>query len=576
MAQRQIILTDFEDKFPINPYTDILFDETKKLTLEDVAYGKAVDNFRPMENNEASLGYRNEAIWLRFNVKNNSEINKKWLLNLNYGGIDNVCFYVPSMGNIYFEKRAGIAYPINEREVEHRLIVFPIFLNKFETETYFIRIESGRSIPININIIVPEVFYKNEGNEYLIRGVFYGGLIILALYNLFLFFSIRDISYLLYFFYSLAICYYLANTDGFAFLYLSLNLGKYNMQNGIVVVSMMIILGSLFSREYLQVKNTSILIDKIFIFFIIFSMIYVSVILITETTDTSLTTYLGLSYFIFLATVCIYLSFKGNVNAIYYTIAVSFLIIGIIFRALRNIGLLSISFLTDYGVQIGMLMEMTILSFALGNRINEIKRSEEKEKASIRSRIASDLHDEIGSNLSSISVASQMLVQSRNLQEKEKQQLDDITATAKESVESIRDIIWFINPSNDNPVDIIQKMKETATKMLPDTNYNFICKDCKILDGRDLGFRRNLFLIYKEILNNIVKHSQATNVSINIFEKSDKIILEIEDDGIGFDINKISDDGLGLKNIIRRAESLGGNATVTSLNPHGTTWQIVV
>jgi signal transduction histidine kinase len=244
-------------------------------------------------------------------------------------------------------------------------------------------------------------------------------------------------------------------------------------------------------------------------------------------------------------------------------------------RAIKNFGMIDATLITDYGLPYGMLIEMAIFSFALGNRINEIKRSEENEKALIRSRIASDLHDEIGSNLSSISVSSQMLAKSRNLAEKEKQLLEDITLTSKESVESIRDIIWFINPTNDSPVDIIQKMKETASKMLNGIEHRFICNDCKILEERDLGFRRNLFLIYKEILNNIVKHSQAKNVSINIFEKSKQIILEVEDDGIGFDNTKISGNGLGLKNIIRRAESLGGNASVVTLHGQGTKWKVV-
>jgi len=86
------------------------------------------------------------------------------------------------------------------------------------------------------------------------------------------------------------------------------------------------------------------------------------------------------------------------------------------------------------------------------NRLIEIER--------IRFNIASDLHDEIGSNLSSISVDSQTLLQSTTLSATERELSSDISKTAKETVDGMRDIIWFINPKNDETEDILFKMKK--------------------------------------------------------------------------------------------------------------------
>jgi len=574
--QNILILTDSNQKYPLYPHLELMFDSTNILSIDDIQSLIDKYNFKKLKKGTNNLGYLNETVWLKFTIKNLSS-KSDWLVNFNYGTIDEVYFYFSDGSSRFSEYRAGLKYPLKIRPIQHRLIVFPIKLELGDQQSFFIKIRSGKSIPIDLELESEKEFFRSDSIKVLLYGIFYGGIILMALFNLFLFLSIKDLSYLYYFLYAISIAFYQSAVDGFGYtIFVPNGLLSFNLNLGVIGVWILYIFGTLFAREFLQIKNVSKYLSRILLGFAGVNIFLIILTLTGRTQKSDVTVFLGIIYITLMIISGVFSLYKSNNNAKYYLIATSFLLIGMFSRAIKNLGLIDTTIISDYGLPNGMLIEMAIFSFALGNRINEIKRSEEKEKALIRSRIASDLHDEIGSNLSSISVASQMLVKSRNLQENEKQQLEDITLTAKESAESMKDIIWFINPSNDNPVDIIQKMKETATKMLPDTVYNFICNDCKILDGRDLGFRRNLFLIYKEILNNIVKHSQAKNVSINIFEKSDKIILEIEDDGIGFESERISGNGLGLKNIIRRAESLGGTATVTSLNSHGTKWQVIV
>ncbi len=296
-------------------------------------------------------------------------------------------------------------------------------------------------------------------------------------------------------------------------------------------------------------------------------LIYATISIILHLRNSEFTSFIALIYFSLSLSIGILSIKKGNKNAIFYLTATLILIIGSFFRIFKRFGILDISVFTDYGFNMGILSEMTILSFALGNRINTIKQEEEKEKALIRSRIASDLHDEIGSNLSSISLSSQLIKKSSNLSDKIKNQLEEITITTKETADSIRDIIWFINPEHDKADNLLSKMQDTATRMLPGLNYTFINNNK--INIKNLQSRRNLFLIYKEILNNIAKHSEAKNVFINIEDNPSSFQLKINDDGKSFDKENIKH-GNGLKNIRKRVNELNGKLEVESKIDTGT------
>jgi signal transduction histidine kinase len=301
----------------------------------------------------------------------------------------------------------------------------------------------------------------------------------------------------------------------------------------------------------------------------------VLLIIILQVSSSIFTAPLGAIYILFSFGTGIYCFKKGNKNAAFFLVAASFFLVGILFRVLSVFAFINESFLSEYGMQIGILIEMTILSFALGDRINSIKREEEIEKALIRSRIASDLHDEIGSNLSSISVSSQIVKKSEHLNSEEKNMLEEIIVTARESADSIRDIIWFINPDHDNQKDLILRMSDTAAKLLNGIDYSFIMNKTEKINIKDLKIRKNLFLIYKEILNNIVKHSKAKKVRIYLEEKSKYLQLKVIDDGVGFDETQIVL-GDGIKNLKQRTETINGLLEIKSKPSNGTTITLAV
>jgi signal transduction histidine kinase len=201
------------------------------------------------------------------------------------------------------------------------------------------------------------------------------------------------------------------------------------------------------------------------------------------------------------------------------------------------------------------------------NRVLEMER--------MRMRIAGDLHDDVGTNLSSIVIASQIMQRESSLSERDQQQLAEIRQVATSTQEMMRDIVWMLNPKNDSVDDFLLKMKEVAARLLPDIRYTFRAPGEKLLDRVSIDFKRNIFLIYKESLNNIVRHSSATEVAIEVKQGHDMFTMHIHDNGRGFDINQTVS-GSGLANLRRRAELMGGKLDITSDTGKGTSITLAV
>lgn len=193
----------------------------------------------------------------------------------------------------------------------------------------------------------------------------------------------------------------------------------------------------------------------------------------------------------------------------------------------------------------------------------------------LRFNIASDLHDEIGSNLSSICVDGQLLLKSTTLKENERELSNDISKTASQTLEAMRDIVWFINPKNDDGEDIIFKMRETAAKLLAGIDWSFNTTNGIKIDLFSLEQRRNIFLIYKEALTNVFRHSNANQCSIDITVNAGQMDLVVKDNGTGFDFESVKKN-TGLISMLNRAEKINGKLKIDSARGKGTTVQLTI
>ncbi len=184
-----------------------------------------------------------------------------------------------------------------------------------------------------------------------------------------------------------------------------------------------------------------------------------------------------------------------------------------------------------------------------------------------RARIAENIHDDLGAGLTRIS----LLTQSGH--DKAKSQLDRIYDMVGDLIQSMDEIVWAVNPTNDDLDNVANYIAEYAQGFLADAGLRCRVRIPKSLPPHTLTtqFRHHLFLTCKEALNNVVKHAQATDVSIEVVAAGNTLTITIADNGTGLpgDVEKTSQRN-GLKNMHSRMQAIGGDATFARATPHGT------
>lgn len=180
--------------------------------------------------------------------------------------------------------------------------------------------------------------------------------------------------------------------------------------------------------------------------------------------------------------------------------------------------------------------------------------------AKLKNKLVADLHDDIGSSLTSIIVFTKLLQKSKLPNEDTIEISNDILETAQESIDHLRDIVEVLRPSNDNFYDLLEKLKNYAHKLLKAKEIDFIYSSSpennwqEKMKNKEVNMKLNLnaYFIFKEIINNIIKHAQADKVSISVVKESDEIIFTIKDNGKGFDISQ-DYKGFGMTTLQQRA-----------------------
>ncbi len=197
------------------------------------------------------------------------------------------------------------------------------------------------------------------------------------------------------------------------------------------------------------------------------------------------------------------------------------------------------------------------------------KLRQRMKELELRNQIAADLHDEVGSSLSSINMLSQMATQQGN-EGKQKDILEKMRTNAKETMDKMGDIVWMIKPGETETANLKQRMERFAYEICSARNIGLSLR----LDALEkikltMDQRKNIYLIFKEALNNAVKYSGTERIDIFTGVQNREFILEVRDEGNGFDTALVQK-GNGLDNIRNRAMELGGKLLIDSTPGEGT------
>ena len=195
----------------------------------------------------------------------------------------------------------------------------------------------------------------------------------------------------------------------------------------------------------------------------------------------------------------------------------------------------------------------------------ELERTLENERA----RISQDMHDEVGSSLSEISILGEL---ARKKPEEAELYIQQISERAAEVIDSVSEIVWAMNPTNDTLDSLVARVRRDAVKYLGLANISCKFVVPEVVPGLPLhaGLRRNVFLVVKESLHNVVKHSAATEVSISVRCRDGNLEILISDNGKGFVLNDRLGTGNGLSSMNKRIADVGGTLRIDSMPGRGT------
>jgi len=219
-----------------------------------------------------------------------------------------------------------------------------------------------------------------------------------------------------------------------------------------------------------------------------------------------------------------------------------------------------------------MLTIIGLLAFNRHRLIHQAKRQMEIDQ--MRNEIARDLHDDMGSTLSSIHIISQLALK-ENLDEPSGKYFQRISENSAKMMESMSDMVWSINPDNDSLQKMLAKMKEFSAEILEPKNMNYQFQGEETLNGTvlDVTKRKNIFLIFKESINNAAKYSEGSFVDIHFGQVANELLLTIRDNGKGFNYMKVQN-GNGLKNMKARALEIKGQLSLEAIEGQGTTLKL--
>ena len=343
--------------------------------VHDPAQTLSDSRWMRLEPNENSFGFTDNIYVFKLNIVNLGQQTLPVLLEVAYPLLDHLDIYVGNLAPSSQRYSLGDKKPFSDRVIKNRNFVIPADLEPNKTEIYFFRIQTTSATQFPLNIWNPVDFYEREKMLYGWYGLYFGVMLVMALYNLFIYYSVRSSAYLWYVAYVLSMALFQAAIEGLIFQYVWPQSLWWNSICISFFVCTMMACVLLFQMYFLDLKHQSpnfYLLSKV--------AIAVSVIMIISTfiipyqyiikvgavlTTSSCIIALFTGYWVW---------YKGYRQARYFCLAWTVLVIAGFGTVMNYVGLLPRSAFTEYSTQIGSLIEVVLLSFALAEYINYEKR----------------------------------------------------------------------------------------------------------------------------------------------------------------------------------------------------------
>ncbi len=382
--------------------------------------------------------------WLEFSVRNTSSTT--WYLEVSDPHIDSVALYTSDS----LVGESGFYKLFSERSYAHKNHLFHLPLAKGETRTFYLRLNPHYGIRFHFSIKSDHYNLAYALNEYGVLGMYYGIILIMAIYNLFIYLSIREKVHLFFVFYALSCGLRSFAEDGLGFQFLWPSYPLFNYYVDLFSPPLLLISFALYSESFLNIRNRLPVLHRLilyscFFYFLLFTIHFTGLL-----PDKSKSIFILLPFaLIYISAVLIYL--KGYTPARFYVVGYSFILISLTIYIFRIYGLLPEGPLIAYCFNIGFILEVVILSFALGDKIRVEKEAKEvsQHKMFVQLQENQRLKDSLNQELEiKIRERTSELQESNEELQKAQEKIEHAYAQLEEQAKSIARLNERLNADN--------------------------------------------------------------------------------------------------------------------------------
>lgn len=364
---------------------ELYVDKTNKLTVEQVQE----EVFRASDQDVPNLMITPYTHWARFSITNSSSL-EILLLEVEYPTIDDIVLYEQQPGGGFTSKELGTLKPYRERTYDHQNYIFRLNIPKGTTKQYYLSVKADEQAQLPIYLASETAIYEKNTQRNFIFGIYIGIILVMALYNLFIYLTTRDMSYLIYVAYIICVGLTQASQQGYTFRFLYPNnmwLVKHDtvfipILNG--VTAALFIQSFLHSRERYPLGHKLLHIVTVF-YILCFIPMFLDAYMVAQIW-VQVVAMSGALTAIFVGVV---VSRTGFTPARYFLIAWGIFLTSVVIFVMRNFNVLPYNDFTYYALQLGSAAEVTLLSFALANKIN-IYRKEKEESAALALQVSQE------------------------------------------------------------------------------------------------------------------------------------------------------------------------------------------
>ena len=534
----------------------------EKPMLEDTKFNS---NFKVYKGLIPNFSYTPDDVWLKFSFKN--KVNKSWFFELDNSRLSKVELWLYERNQMILYKKYGDKVPVNKFDSNAPNPIFKLDLIENQDYVMYIKGSSTRDVKFPILIWEENELLEQLGTNKLIWGIYLGFIILISLYNIFLWMTIKEYSYLYYSLYIILFGAFQLTLYGFGFQYVWSN-SWFNEVAYIVFLFMSNVFLIIFTDSFLELKKQYgkpwLVAKRVLLFWSVANVLLP--LFYFRYWNNYFAIGSGMLFSFTFVAIAIDYYLKKLVIIYYYGLATFFLVLASMIVGLQNLGLIEPLY-QDKIIMVGSMLEIILFSVALGYKFRQNQLEKERQQM-LRNQISGNLHDDLAASLSSLTMYTELSKRKLDLPQNELlERFERISFKSREILGKVREAVYELNPKNDGEEEWLERIVNFGKDIFESKNIEF---RAVIQDGFSSGqlnsaYRREVFLIFKEAMNNAAKYSEAKKVVFEVKKIVGAKTFRLVDDGIGFQTDRMNA-GNGISNIKERAKNIDAQLIINSKN----------